>query len=319
MSRATLNVLVAVVLSTAVAGQAGAATSLETRVAIISPRADHPLMEHLLGELVYLGYLPVVVTHEGGKPSSAEVGSIIRSARATSGIIVQPVGQGARLWVETAGGQPELVDIPADRGGQHRLTAVRVVELLRANTPSQLLADSTIHAAVRRYALRLAGGPTFSPGGLSAMGHLWLSGGWRPLRWLELELLLMGPVAPGRVQASEGKANVYAGLAGFGANALLLSWWKRFSLEAGLGLGASFVYMQGQAQPPLVDASDWVVSGLGYAKLGIGVGLTRWLRLRLDTLVGFTVPRPVVTFAEREAASWGRPLIALALGLELSR
>ena len=37
-----------------------------------------------------------------------------------------------------------------------------------------------------------------------------------------------------------------------------------------------------------------------------------------DALIGIAIPRPVVDFGPQSVAAWGRPLVGLAVGLELA-
>jgi hypothetical protein len=120
------------------------------------------------------------------------------------------------------------------------------------------------------------------------------------------------PVTDNRVSAPEGEADVNVNLF-IGSLELRPPVWKEWLIGAELGGGALLLAMQAAPRPSYVGTQDRLASGVLFASLGAGRSLADWLRLRVSAIGGVSAPRPVVRFAGREVAAWGRAFAAMAL------
>lgn len=149
------------------------------------------------------------------------------------------------------------------------------------------------------------------------MAHLWLGFGWFAWPRVKLEVLGAIPLAAGGAEGEEGVADVGAGLVAVGARYLLTDARALLVPSVGGGMGVCIMNMEGIARPPYSSESSWIATGLGFVRAGLSLRLGWRVRVNIDGMVGMLTPRAAVDFAGREAASWGRPLLSLAAGLEL--
>lgn len=153
-------------------------------------------------------------------------------------------------------------------------------------------------------------------GGLGTMIHGLLGirlepgGGWGA------GALVLLPLASNELQQPEGEAEV-------SVTAYLLQASYAHQLGAGwqgalaMGPGLAVLPLAATATPPLTGNTDRLLCGIGTLELSLSRPLASWIRLQGSLLVGITAPRPVLSFAGREAAAWGRALGVLALRVEL--
>lgn len=154
----------------------------------------------------------------------------------------------------------------------------------------------------------------WSPGGLGLNAEIGLQGLYVFDRKWALGIAGVVPVGSSSVQQQMGTVAVSWGYAG-------VSFERRFLYDHGgfaLGASAGVVtqYLSGEANAPYRSATDWVATGAALGRVGTRFNLSESLRVRLDGSAGVAAPRPVVMIADRRAASWGRPLLLLSLGLE---
>lgn len=295
-----------------------AAQAAAPRVAVVCDAARSPLVEQILGELGFLGFEAVMVDASAGAVESSSLVQLARARGATSAVFVDVDSRRLRLWFARGPLTAATKTPPVVSGLDDRELALRAAEMVRARYAlQQVVAEFDDYTRVARLALRVASGPTLSAGGLSPMAHIWLGIGYRPLRWLEIESVVAGPVYPGQISEPEGRGSVFAGLLGIGPLLQLLPRARRVELFIGAGVALGLIHMQGDAVEPFSGQNDWLASGVGYGRLALSVRLTRRLRLRVDGTAGVAVPRPVVTFDGRQVAAWGRPLVSLTAGLEV--
>ena len=86
----------------------------------------------------------------------------------------------------------------------------------------------------------------------------------------------------------------------------------------GVALAGALIGMTGSAEPPLLDRTEQMFVVVPSLRAGVALKLSKRLAFRSDGLVGASVPRAAIRFADREVADWGRPLLSLSLGLEAS-
>lgn len=252
-----------------------------------------PVAARLRAELDTLGY--EVVGAEGA-PGAAEV-----RVRA----------EGVELWIE--GGLRERVEAKDDG-----LLAIKSVELLRAYLhPLGLPAGPTAAPEAAQgpsYALMLGLRAAIGPEtGVSpeALLRARIAVGAHLSFGLDLEI----PTLPQRISAAEGSASLRYGAA-LAAADLHLALGGEDRLRFGGGLGPMLLWIDGDAAPGFRGQAETLT--LLAAELSLSYGRRvgpLWLWVELSGLVA--LPRPVVRFAGRAVADFGRPLIGGALLLEL--
>lgn len=141
----------------------------------------------------------------------------------------------------------------------------------------------------------------------------WLAARLRTGRHLSVEGLVATSLASGTWTGAEGRVVSSATLAGLGASYETDS--RPFVARAGVGAGALWLRLHGEATPPFRghDASAW--SALPYAHLGAEWWPARRLALALDLLGATPIPDPEVHVGTRSAGGWGSPLVLAGVGV----
>ncbi len=168
----------------------------------------------------------------------------------------------------------------------------------------------------RPAAIALSPTVTLSPGGIPAMFQLRLGGSYRIVGPLGLQAHALVPTAPATIGEPEGEVGVR--LLGFGAGLSLdvLAPPADWTLAASVGMGAAGLLYD--AQPAGFEGSSgssWASNP--YLGLNGSYRLIEMLALRADGQAGLLLPTSVVRVAQREVASFGLPVLAFSLGVEL--
>jgi hypothetical protein len=133
---------------------------------------------------------------------------------------------------------------------------------------------------------------------------------------VELEAFGLLPLTDGNVQAKEGSADVTISLVGAGAGYVLSDEGAPLQGSLGAGAGVLFLTMEGEAAPPYAARKESLTTAAFFLDGGVRYRAADWLGVRLSTQVGLYAPRPVIEFAGREVAAWGRGFGTVALTLE---
>jgi hypothetical protein len=310
-------------------------------VALVADRADDPITRRLRAELGALGFEVVAGRRERDAPSRASLESIARSSGAVAAIRVVPSPEGVEVWIaDRVTGKTVLREVVAGGAGdaEPAVVAVRAVELLRASLleieaphpprgeePAGPQVRALVAPAARAAADRVAParltfgiGPavTASPGGLGGSTSVLATLRWWPADRIGVGSFVMFPAGTIRVDGPEGEALVSATVIGAGARWALADRSDTWLPELGAGVSIVTTRMDGLGYTPYIGASDRVTVAAPYLDGGLGIALSPGLRLRVEALGGVATPRPVVRFAGREAATWGRPFAVGALCLE---
>lgn len=158
-------------------------------------------------------------------------------------------------------------------------------------------------------------GADLSPGGLPLQSHLHASVYMRPNATWMVQAFGWYPIARSVVSGVEGKAEVRTWLVGSSADAVLLEQ-SNARLAFGPGFAVGVHSMQGEAAPGYRSVDDRVVTSAPFVRADLRLRLTPSLEIDLATLMGFSFPELTVEFSGRDVAHWGRPFVALGLGLE---
>lgn len=134
------------------------------------------------------------------------------------------------------------------------------------------------------------------------------------------DFMVLAPVVPAFIEAPEGRVRISTTALGAGAFFDLLP--RALPVAAGVGVGAAagFTSYDAEAETPNAKGLDGtIVHALAYGRLTLTWHALPPLGLRLDALTGFTTPRPVFKVYGRDSdAVFGRPMLGLGLGLEMS-
>ena len=173
--------------------------------------------------------------------------------------------------------------------------------------------------ALRPTRARLHVGPgiVVSPGGVPVAPSLRVGGGYRVHAYVELEGLVLVPLTPATVGASEGQMDLRLLAFGAGASASLLPPSSPFAVHAGGGMGAAGLFFEGVAVAPWVSASGSRWSAMPFLGAGAAYRFTPVLAVRADVLASFLLPEAVLVIAGREVASFGVPAVTGSLSLEV--
>jgi hypothetical protein len=306
-------------------------------VLVVATPSRQPLAYRIAAELAALDLEALLLTSNAETLDEAELARLAADRHAGAGVALLDTVEVWRmdpaaprvLGREVVPGAPG----PADDG----VLAVRVAEFVRASllevrphrhpveAPAELeVAPPAVDAAglapsrPRSVFIGLEAAAAWSPGGLGATWHLALDLAWVPLRWLGVHLLGIGPVAPGELSGPEGRADVWIGLVGGGARLRCLDPTRSVGLDVDVGAAALILGGRGEAAPSYLSRNGTAATAAPYLRLLLSWRPARWLRLRLDAIVGVTLSELKLFFVERAVAAWGRPFVAVGLGVDLA-
>lgn len=270
-----------------------------------------------------------VLLEEGGRTAvaarlKAELNTlgyeVVSAATEDTAARVRIADDGVEVWID--GQQRERVE-----GSDDGLLAIKSVELLRAylhelSAPRSPEVPPSAPAAVLvepsppgpRFRLELGPRAAFSPGA-GVFPELLLRARLAEGARLSVGLDVQIPTLPARISAAEGSATLSFGAA-LAAADLSFAPSEEDRLRLGGGLGPLLLWMDGSAAPGFRGQAETLAALATELRLAYGRRLgPLWLWVELSGLLAF--PRPVVRFAGRTIADFGRPLIGGALLLEL--
>jgi hypothetical protein len=131
---------------------------------------------------------------------------------------------------------------------------------------------------------------------------------------------VMLPVVDPAVSNGAGGATLAARIFSVEAHLNLASADPDARWEAGLSAGVALAWLRtsGRAQAPFTGRHDDVATALPLVSMEIARRLGTQLRLRAGALVGVAAPDIKVRFAGVPVSTWGRPVVALSLGVDLA-
>jgi hypothetical protein len=317
---------------------AGRAASAETTAApeatvlivLVDNQGSRELVARVEAELSALGFRVRRLSRRGNEA----LPRLARRAAAVAAVGVRRRDVAIDLWGEDPdSGHTAFADrIAVDPARGKEIAAVAAAEalrgrLLRLGVTAQTLQSEVAKAPPAaepepapletrgvRYGAFFALGPG---SGLSSVPSAFMRVGGEiaPLSWLSLSLAGAWQPLPDELSAREGEASVRVAQA-------LLSADYRFGSDAlrwgaGPGFALALVDMEGSAGGDYRARSERLVTSGPFAHGMAALRLVGPLHLRADAELGVALPRIVVRFAGRDVASWGRPFLQCALGLEL--
>ncbi len=339
---------------TSAGSSAPSASAARGSVVLLDTPMRSVLDGRIAAELEALGFAVQRRPRPPGALDRAGLERVAREAGAFASLAVEPLAGGAEVWLaDRATGKTALREVVLATDGD---LAVRVVELLRASLlelgsalpprgevpPPPAAVDMAARdramapapaappepgplsspplrssGSLDKGTLFVGGALSLSPGGLSPLPHVRVGGGLRLAERLGFELDLVIPTLPAEVSRPEGGASVLPTWCTAGLTVSLTGEQSPFRVRAGLGAGLEWVHVSARPLPPFVGSDADFFAGVLQARLGFAYAFTSLLRARLDLDLGFATPELGVRFAGERVASFGLPLFAPALGLEV--
>ena len=320
----------------------------ETHVLLIGRSEQDPTVTRIEQELRILG---LEVEFISTSKSRGRLADNARRRGATAAAEVQTDPPAVLLWTDPirfpdVGGGPELrVDAGSAGTAEPGLLALRAVELLHGRilpvpalpaapldggtpnaavtTPSPAPADAAAPADASPEPLHpsafsaFAGPAIFTTSDVDPTLHVWIGARLKLATHLDLELAGALPTTAAAVTGVTGTAGARLGTLGFAAQYRLTEPGAPLFASAGLGLGAFFSVVSGDASRASNAALGSRSAALPYLRAGAGYWFANHVALRGDALLGLALPAPVVQVKGKEVASFGTPTILFAAALEV--
>lgn len=267
-------------------------------------------------------------------PSAAPNESLegVYSARA----VLRAASDSVQVWIAPEGRRTAYSELIRSSGDEDVL-AMRAVEVLRAHLLAPSLAPSARLRPANRASItpmdesanslvdsgsdpnfwvQITPGGSFSPGGLGVRSQLALSGELLFNSHWSATLAGSLPLWSTVHSEREGSADVrpYVFWAD-GAWAHSTGSWR---LGGAAGAGLVWIRAEGlETSADFVSNTESSISVAPIARSFAEYGLAPALALRADAVVGASLQRTEVVFAERRAFLWGRPFLLFGVGLRL--
>jgi hypothetical protein len=289
-------------------------------------------LSRLRGELASAGFDLVIVPPPHWPPLRQEIEELTRQRGAIAGITLVQEGTAVEMWVvdrvtnktvfrEIIGGPEQLRD---------DALAIRFVEILRATLmeveqpraePGEVPAPPEVRSFVMppapsHFSVGLSGGVGYSPGGVGTTEHLGIS--FMTLPAPRFGFSIDALLTPGRavVRGDEGQTSVALYFVGASFRACVLDPRGPVRLWLGTGAWVGWMNMRGEAVAPYANAQATTTSLLAHADAALRFFVTRRVAWGPSAVVAISVPGVAVEFADRRAATWGRPLWLGSLAVE---
>ncbi|WP_129347455.1 hypothetical protein [Sorangium cellulosum] len=264
-----------------------------------------------------------------------------REVGALAAIRAVPSERGVEVWIaDRVTGKTVLREMEDDGGTPDRdaALALRVVELLRASLleaalptppPGEVPATPEIREKMRVPApaapaegpasalrLSLAPGVLLSPGGLGATASVGLGLAWMPREHVGVVGLVAIPILGARIERPEGSADLAVLLAGGGVRFAVSTRASRWTSSVDLGASAVWLRSTGVAGAGYLGRASSAVTASPFVRLGLADAVTPMFRVRADVLTGMIAHGVSIRFAQREAATWGKPFVLSSAGVD---
>lgn len=323
-----------------------------THVLLIGRSESDPSVKRIEHELRILG---LEVEFIPASKSRGSLADNARARGATAAAEVQTDPPAILLWTDPirfpdVGGGPELrVDEGSAGTAEPGLLALRAVELLHgrvlpvpAQPPAPLDGGTPDAAAVAPSPATTDAGtappappkPTTEPPRPSPFSafagpavlvsssvdptlHIWIGARLNLATHVDLEFAGAIPTTATALAGVTGTADARIGTLGLAANFRFTEPASPLFASAGLGVGALFSVISGDASRASNAALGSSAAALPYLRAGAGYWLVNHVALRGDALLGTALPAPVVKVKGQEIASFGMPTILFAAALEV--
>jgi len=294
------------------------------------------ILPRLRAELASSGFRLVLVPPTARRPDRRDLERLAAEQDAAGGLSFFKDQQGPEVWaVDPASGKTIFRDVILgleshdDPAGA---ISIRVVETLRATLlqvehrePVRAPPPPSVEAApaapprlapADRFALRLAGGVGYSPGGVGTTDHVGISFAWKTgPRW---RMALDGSLTPARLRLDgpEGEARIGLYCVGLSSGFELLAPRGPVRLRSGAGVWLGIVTMNGNAKTGYFNDRATLVSALPHVDMSFEIILSRRFSAGFGVSAAVDLPGATVQFGNRQVATWGRPFFLGLLGVE---
>lgn len=189
-----------------------------------------------------------------------------------------------------------------------------------AATPTSVVAapaEVTTPARRSRFTLEIAPAVVGAPGGVPLTASLLLGARFLPGSFGPAAIAVL-PIFPARLDGPEGTADVRAALLGAGLHLSPRPPEAALHPSVEAGLAGVWLLISGAARTGYAGKTDNLLFAAPYLRAGASLTISPQIALRASVLGAVALPEPVVSFAGREAATFGRPLLLGSGGLEIA-
>jgi len=312
------------------------ASATAPKIVAVLELADTGFVPRLRGELVAAGFELVVVTPSAWPPTREEIELITRQQGAIAGLSLVRAGTGVEMWVvDRITNKTVFREVITGARRDNESLAIRLVETLRAtlleveephlsvddrprrdSVPAPPEVKALLRKPPSRFALGVGTGFEHSPGGL---GSVWLvSASFVGSPSPRIGVVVDGWFAPARskVEGPEGEASVGLFLAGAALRLSPVDPSSRLRPWLGGGAWLGLLSVAGAANAPYVGHRVQSLSVVPHLDLGLRWSLARRISVGAGVVGALGIPNLAVQFADRQVASWGRPLGLASFSIE---
>ncbi|WP_148313727.1 hypothetical protein [Sorangium cellulosum] len=321
------------------------------RIVVVAPSREDRVSLRLQAELRALKFEVPEVEIAPDPPSRERLEEVAREKDAVAAVRIAPSSGGVEVWlVDRMTGKTVLREMVTDdtrspSGGA--ALALRVVELLRASlmeldAPRPPAGEVAPPPSIREmmaspradtpapapsvglppprgaaFSIELGPAVLLSPGGMGPWGLLSAAANYQPSEEVGASVFALIPLLSSSASGPEGVATARVGLVGAAISGVVAPPGAPWRFAVGAGASAVWMRLEGRPSERYEGSTEDLLTVAPLLRAGLGVAITPRLRVRADAICGVAILVPVVEFAGRQVATWGVPLVAPSLDLEL--
>jgi hypothetical protein len=305
------------------------------RILVMLENTRAALLPRLGAELASSGFGVDVVTPSAFPLSRQEMEQLGRQEHASLALVMMEAGAGIELWVlDPATGKStfrEVILSLYDPRDAPDVIAIRVVETFRATLidleraqpapeaepkPELVVEAPATTRSPPRFTLAVGAGGAYSWGGVGIMPELNGSVAWTATPRFSFALDGALTAATTKLRGPEGEADIGWYLAGLSMRFTATNPDAIVRLRSGVGAWVAVMHLDGHAAATYVSTPSTFVSAIPHLDLGLRVALTSRLGLAANLSGGASIPGTSIRFADRQIATWGRPLWLAGVAVE---
>ena len=328
-------------------GEKRAIAAEAMRAIVVATDVDTKLVRQMSAELAAEGF-DVIVMAASSAPQKSTIESMAQASGARAVVTVDEQGHVVRLWLaeSPASTMIEVAKFGATgtSDDDDRVVSVRAAEALHAATiklEKKLAALSSASSSASMSAITAASssaspssststlphavapvevpkspssgfgfGIAFvtSPGGIGPMTDLSMSAFRRIGDAWSIGAFVHAPLGGPNLTGPEGSASAHVFMVGGDFGRTIGREGGDVHARISIGIAAASLSFSGNASSPYVSAFDSVWTAIPFVRGGFAYDVLP-LSFRTDVTFGVAMPEPTASFAGREVAHWGRPLV----------
>lgn len=330
----------------ACAGEAAAAAAAPSaqgapRIVLVTDERGTRVAAMLRSELKALGMDVVEQAQPANEVLPRDLTAAARNGGAIAAFRVLVAPSAVEVWIaDRVTGKVVLREVlPQGVGStvEDSVVVLRAVELLRASLAEveaphpprgELAAPpgseriTGFPDSAERFSLTLAPAGLFSPGGAGGSAALLAAFGWRASRWWSLGLLGGASLTAAKVVSPEGTVAIWSRWLGLELAVATPpgSASGRWRVRVGVGGALVATDLRGHLAPSSAGlyrtSENVLLSPALTLSTGLSYRLSRNLRLGATLCAAAPWRSPTIVIAGRDAATYGAPIIAAAIGVE---